>query len=48
VVTRIPHPLEGSIAKRVENFEKFVGPHTEGVRPSMDYAAMSEDSVEMV
>mmetsp|Transcript_17168 Transcript_17168/g.32507 ORF Transcript_17168/g.32507 Transcript_17168/m.32507 type:complete len:174 (+) Transcript_17168:132-653(+) len=47
VVTRNVHPLEGSIAKRVENFEKFVSPRAESVRPTMDYNAMP-DSIEMV
>jgi hypothetical protein len=47
VATRTANPLEGSIAKRVENFEKFVGPHAENVRPTLDYNAMPE-SIEMV
>jgi hypothetical protein len=47
VATQNAHPLEGSIAKRVENFEKFVGPHAENVRPATDYSAMP-DSIEMV
>lgn len=42
VVTKRSHPLEGSIAKRVENFEKFAGPHSQNVRPSSDYNAMPD------
>lgn len=42
VVTELSHPLEGSIAKRVENFEKFAGPHSQNVRPSLDYNAMPD------
>jgi len=42
VITKISHPLEGSLAKRVENFEKFAGPHSQNVRPSLDYNAMPD------
>ena len=47
VATEAPHPLAGSIAKRVENFEKFAGPHTEMVRPTTDYNAMPNGAVEV-
>ncbi|GFH55901.1 predicted protein [Chaetoceros tenuissimus] len=47
VATEAPHPLAGSIAKRVENFEKFAGPHTEMVRPTTDYDAMPDGAAEV-
>lgn len=47
VATEAPHPLAGSIAKRVENFEKFAGPHTEMVRPTTDYNAMPDGAAEV-
>ena len=47
VATEAPHPLAGSIAKRVENFEKFAGPHTEMVRPTTDYNVMPDGAAEV-
>eukprot|EP00979_Chaetoceros_neogracilis_P005535 scaffold1007_cov183-Chaetoceros_neogracile.AAC.5 len=45
VATEVIHPLAGSIAKRVENFEKFAGPHAQNVRPTLDYNAMPDTAV---
>lgn len=50
VVTEVPHPLEGSLAKRVENFEKFVGhspsasPNSKNGSAGMDYNAMPDNA----
>lgn len=41
-MTEVKHPLEGSIAKRVENFEKFAGSHAHNDRPTLDYSAMAD------